>query len=322
MNRAWQLAVSLAFIFAVSVAWSAEENDGTKQSDAKPTSVEMAGRIELINQGRRLSRMGLGGQRFSVNLCFVWLGWSVLGPQADSPLQPTSRCNAAVPGSQIKFFAPARRQPGTEKLGTGRAALHPGFDQGPELLLRSRSRGPPSSRLPTPTHQRIFGHVVNDLVEAHPAVPIGVLDLGADLAERLAGPRHFNGRQVPCWMSRYTAGIEIGALVACRALHADGTEAACASHHQWLVRMSVVPLLRTIARRVAIHASGMLDYFARLDEEGDRPLPLIRNGGKLAGGLERADRLRVAQPTNPCLPQGPSDPPQALAAARACPVAS
>jgi plastocyanin len=41
MNRAWQLAVSLAFIFAVSVASSAEENDGTTQSEAKPTSVEM-----------------------------------------------------------------------------------------------------------------------------------------------------------------------------------------------------------------------------------------------------------------------------------------
>src|SRR5262245_30877104 len=41
MNPAWQLAVSLAFIFAVSVAGAAEENDGTKQSDAKPTTVEM-----------------------------------------------------------------------------------------------------------------------------------------------------------------------------------------------------------------------------------------------------------------------------------------
>ena len=41
MSRVCQLAVILAFIFAVSVAWSAEENDGTKQSELKPTSVEM-----------------------------------------------------------------------------------------------------------------------------------------------------------------------------------------------------------------------------------------------------------------------------------------
>jgi hypothetical protein len=79
-------------------------------------------------------------------------------------------------------------------------------------------------------------------------------------------------------VSRHTAGIEIGALVARRALHADGTEAACASHHKWLVGMPVVTLLRTIARRVAIHASGMLDYFARFGKEGDGTLPLIRNG--------------------------------------------
>jgi plastocyanin len=41
MSRVCQLAVFLAFILAVPVAWSAEENDATKQSDAKPTSVDM-----------------------------------------------------------------------------------------------------------------------------------------------------------------------------------------------------------------------------------------------------------------------------------------
>jgi hypothetical protein len=70
-------------------------------------------------------------------------------------------------------------------------------------------------------------------------------------------------------VSRHATWIEIGALVARRALHADGTEAVSASHHEWLVGMLVVPLLRTIARRVAIHASGMLDYFARFSEESD-----------------------------------------------------
>jgi hypothetical protein len=78
-------------------------------------------------------------------------------------------------------------------------------------------------------------------------------------------------------VSRYTAGIEIGTLVACLALHANGTEAACASHHKWLMGMPVVPLLRTIARGMTIHASGMLDYFARFSEEGDRPLLFVRD---------------------------------------------
>ena len=65
--------------------------------------------------------------------------------------------------------------------------------------------------------------------------------------------------------------------MACRALHAHGTEAACPSHYEWLVRMPVVPLLRTIARGMTIHASGMLDYFARFSEEGDRPLLFVRD---------------------------------------------
>jgi len=69
------------------------------------------------------------------------------------------------------------------RLGTGGAALRPGPDQGSELLLRSRSGSPSGSGIPAPTHQRIFGHVVNDLVQALSTVPIGVLDLGADLAE-------------------------------------------------------------------------------------------------------------------------------------------
>jgi plastocyanin len=41
MSRVCQLAVFLAFILAVPVAWSAEENDAITQPDAKPTSVEM-----------------------------------------------------------------------------------------------------------------------------------------------------------------------------------------------------------------------------------------------------------------------------------------
>src|SRR5262245_26324786 len=93
---------------------------------------------------------------------------------------------------------------------------------------------------------------------------------------------------MPRRVSRYTTGIEIGPLVARRTLHADGTKAACASHHEWLVGMPIVPLLGPIARRVAIHAPGMLEYFAGLGEERDRPLALIRNGRKIACGLERS----------------------------------
>jgi hypothetical protein len=78
-------------------------------------------------------------------------------------------------------------------------------------------------------------------------------------------------------VSRHATGIEIVTLVACRALHADHPEAACPSHHQRLVRVAVVALEGTIARRVAVHASGVQDYLPRFGKEGDRALLLVRN---------------------------------------------
>ena len=133
------------------------------------------------------------------------------------------------------------------------------------------------TRIPGPADQRILGHMVDNFVELPSTIPARILDLGADFAEGLADPCKLHGRQVPFGVSRHTTGIEIGALVARRTLHADGTEAARTSRHEWLVRMPVVPLLRPIASRMAIHASRMLDYFARFSEEGNRSLLFVRD---------------------------------------------
>ena len=67
MNRAWQLAVSLAFIFAVSVTSSAEENDGTTQSGAKPTSVEM----KSISYDPKSVEVPVGGSIVWTNKAFT-----------------------------------------------------------------------------------------------------------------------------------------------------------------------------------------------------------------------------------------------------------
>ena len=67
MSRVCQLAVFLAFIFAVSVAWSAEENDGTKQSDAKPTSVEM----KSISYDPKSVEVPVGGSIVWTNKAFT-----------------------------------------------------------------------------------------------------------------------------------------------------------------------------------------------------------------------------------------------------------
>ena len=67
MNRVLQLAVSLAFIFATSVASSAEENDGAKQSDAKPTSVEM----KSISYDPKSVEVPVGGSIVWTNKAFT-----------------------------------------------------------------------------------------------------------------------------------------------------------------------------------------------------------------------------------------------------------
>jgi plastocyanin len=67
MNRVLQLAVSLAFILAGSVAWSADEKDGTKPSDAKPTSVEM----KSISYDPKSVELPVGGSIVWTNKAFT-----------------------------------------------------------------------------------------------------------------------------------------------------------------------------------------------------------------------------------------------------------
>ena len=65
MNRVCQLAVSLAFIFAASVAWSAEEKDGTTQSG--PISVEM----KSISYDPKSVEVPVGGSIVWTNKAFT-----------------------------------------------------------------------------------------------------------------------------------------------------------------------------------------------------------------------------------------------------------
>ena len=67
MSRVCQLAVFLAFILAVPVAWSAEENDATKQSDAKPTSVDM----KSISYDPKSVEVPVGGSIVWTNKAFT-----------------------------------------------------------------------------------------------------------------------------------------------------------------------------------------------------------------------------------------------------------
>src|SRR5205823_8926849 len=89
-------------------------------------------------------------------------------------------------------------------FGAGGAGLDPRGDQRPELRLRAGCRLAAAARLPSPAHQRVLRHVLLDGRERLAAVALRVLDLLADLAERLALPCHRLRGDMPQRMARYT----------------------------------------------------------------------------------------------------------------------
>ena len=172
-----------------------------------------------------------------------------------------------------------------------RRRIGPGLDEGTELGLSAGRRRAACAGMPAPSYKRILCHVMNEIVHRLAAVALGVLDLFADLAQRLADPRHLDGRQVPFGMAGRRRGIEVFRPVAGRAAHADGAEAVDAAHDERQVRVAVVALRRAVARRVAVHAACAGDDLSGLAEEGERTLLLVGNGGEIADRLQARRRI-------------------------------
>ena len=83
-------------------------------------------------------------------------------------------------------------------------------------------RGAAAPRLPRPAHQAVAADVLDEVLERPAAVALGVLDLGADLGERLALPGHLERREVPAGVAGHLPGIEVRRPVAYRAAHRLG----------------------------------------------------------------------------------------------------
>ncbi len=91
--------------------------------------------------------------------------------------------------------------------------------------------------------------MLDELLHRLAAVASRVLDLLADVGQRLAFPGHLDGRDVPQRMSRDLAGIEVSRTMAGCAAHANGTETILATDNERLVRMAVVTLIGPVAGR-------------------------------------------------------------------------
>src|SRR5258706_9751751 len=110
-------------------------------------------------------------------------------------------------------------------------------------------------------------HMFVDLRERFAAVASRILDLPADLSERLGLPCHRLRRDMPKGVSRNARGLIVRALMAGRAAHADSALVVRAAYHQRGMRMSVVALGRPFADGMAIQAARMLKNANRLDEQ-------------------------------------------------------
>src|SRR5262245_60846155 len=104
-----------------------------------------------------------------------------------------------------------------------RAGVDPCLYESAEFLLRSGSGNTRDTRIPGPADQFVVGHVVDEISERAPAVAFGILDLFADLPERLALPGHLERSQVPRRISGYAARIKI-----CRTVAGGAAQARCA----------------------------------------------------------------------------------------------
>src|SRR5258708_1389733 len=86
-------------------------------------------------------------------------------------------------------------------LGTLGAAVDPGLDQFAQLLLGAGCGVAIGPRFPGPADEIMVRQMLVQQREITSAVAPRVLDLPADLADRLALPRHLDRRQTPARMS-------------------------------------------------------------------------------------------------------------------------
>src|ERR1044071_9317929 len=86
-------------------------------------------------------------------------------------------------------------------LGALRSGIDPSLDELAGLFLRTGCRLPSRPRIPGPRDKVILGNMLVKQREVAAAVQLHVLDLTADVAERLAFPRHLPGSQPPARMA-------------------------------------------------------------------------------------------------------------------------
>src|SRR4029077_14233222 len=114
----------------------------------------------------------------------------------------------------------------------------------------------------------------------------GILQLRADLRERLVLPRHGQRREAPLGMTGNSRRVEVRFLMTGRAPHRADTVTVVAALHRWLVRIAG-SLRWPVAVRMAVLTARMSEHLSRFAEESCGARRRIADGSKFAGGPKR-----------------------------------
>src|SRR5262249_12512141 len=132
--------------------------------------------------------------------------------------------------------------------------------------LRARSRLPAVSRRPRPADQMVLADMLDERCECSVAIARRILNLRADLAERLAFPSHLVRGEMPDRVARNAGRIEVGLQVADRTAHGRESKSVSPTPDRRLMQPSGVSLTRAVAGRVAVHTARVCQHLAEFRE--------------------------------------------------------
>src|SRR6185295_10655694 len=119
---------------------------------------------------------------------------------------------------------------------------------------------------PGPTDEMVLADMLDERVDGAVSIARGILDLGTDLAQRLAFPCHFSRSEMPDRVARHAGGIEVGALMADWTTQRREPKSIGAALDRGLVEPARVTLTRTVARGMTVQTARMRQHLAQFRE--------------------------------------------------------
>jgi len=179
---------------------------------------------------------------------------------------------------------------GQAGLRTFRPTLDPCLNEKPGDLLISRSWLPSGAGIPSPPDEIVFCDVLLQGAQTPTAIQFDVLQLHANFPERLVLPSHRQGSKAPprmTWNTPIVSRFMKRSISFGMTTTTSGFEMTCfPTPDRGQMCVLIIALQRTIARRVAIHATRMCENLPDLFKNSSRAFGSIGDRLKLFRGFE------------------------------------